>query len=123
MSSTRRRGSDIEAAAQAHLARAGLRTLARNAAYRVGEVDLVMRDGPTVVFVEVRYRQHPDFGDGAESITLAKRRRIVRAAQAFLSTHPGLADAPCRFDVVHAHGPEGAPELHWIRDAFRADDI
>lgn len=119
---TRARGALVEAAARAHLERAGLRTVATNATYRVGELDLVMREGDTLVFVEVRHRTGGRFGGGAASITAAKRRKLVLAARAFLGRHPRLADLPCRFDVVEAEGDPAAPALHWLRDAFRADD-
>ena len=122
----RARGADIEAAARVHLEREGLRPLAANARYKAGELDLVMldrgRDGDIVVFVEVRYRQHPGFGGGAASIDRGKRRRLVRAALLFLARHRALADLSCRFDVVEASGNPAAPALHWLRDAFRADD-
>lgn len=118
----RTRGAQVEAAARAYLIRAGLRPLAANARYRAGELDLVMREVETLVFVEVRYRRDARFGGGAASVDARKRRRLVRAAQLFLLAHPQLADAPCRFDVVEAEGDPAAPALHWLRDAFRADD-
>ncbi len=122
----RARGAAIEAAARAYLLRAGLREIARNASYRGGELDLVMldtaSDGGVVVFVEVRYRGNPAFGGGAMSVDAAKRRKLVRAAQLFLLSHRALANAPCRFDVIEASGDPEQPRLHWLRDAFRADD-
>ena len=120
--STRSRGASVEAAAQAHLLRAGLEPVAANAGYRVGELDLVMRDGSTLVFVEVRYRADDRYGGGAASITASKRRKLVRAASLFLASHPRWSDTSCRFDVVDACGDVDAPVLTWIRDAFRADD-
>ena len=134
----RARGAAVELAVRQYLLQAGLRELASNASYRGGELDLVMldegrldgstpgnsrRDGPCVVFVEVRYRSHGGFGGGAESVDVGKRRRLVRAAQLFLAAHRELCDAPCRFDVVAADGDPQAPRLTWLRDAFRADDI
>lgn len=123
----RKRGQAVEAAARELLRRAGLTDLAANALYRGGELDLVMRDAtrpgtPTVVFVEVRYRQSQLFGGGAASVDAGKRRRLVHAAMRFLQDHPALADAPCRFDVIDAQGDPAAPRLTWIRDAFRADE-
>ena len=118
----RARGAAVEDAARRHLVAAGLRELAANANYRGGELDLVMRDGACVVFVEVRYRRHAGFGGGAASVDAGKRRRLLHAAQAFLAAHPVLRDAPCRFDVVDASGDPAAPTLRWLRDAFRADD-
>jgi putative endonuclease len=124
----RARGAAIEAAAHAYLRTAGLSDVATHANYRVGELDLVMfdgngRDGGALVFVEVRYRQDPRFGGGAASVNASKRRKLVHAAQMFLLAHREYANAPCRFDVVEADGDPDAPNLTWLRDAFRADDI
>src|SRR5690606_20665867 len=118
----RARGAAVEAAARAHLERSGLRTLAANVGYRGGELDLVMADGATVVFVEVRCRAGNAFGGGLASVDAGKRRRLVRAAQLYLSAHPRLAQAPCRFDVVDASGDPSAPRIDWLKDAFRLDD-
>ena len=117
----RTRGDAVEAAARAHLLRAGLREVAANANYRLGELDLVMRDGTGLVFVEVRYRGNAAFGGGAMSVDARKQRKLIAAAQMFLLAHHTFADAPCRFDVVEAEGDPAAPVLHWIKDAFRAD--
>lgn len=122
MSETRRRGAGVEAAARRHLLRAGLGDVAANAGYRLGELDLVMRDGETLVFIEVRYRASDAYGGGAESVDRGKRRRIVRAAELFLLQHPALAEDWCRFDVIEATGDPQAPELTWHRDAFRIGD-
>ena len=116
------RGDAVEAAALAHLQARGLRLISRNAAARGGEIDLVMTDGDALVFVEVRYRASDAFGGGAASVDAGKRRRLVRAAQAFLQRHPEHADAPCRFDVVAASGDPATPMLEWLQDAFRVDD-
>jgi len=123
----RRRGAMTEAAARAYLLQSGLRDVAANANYRIGELDLVMldesgRDGATLVFVEVRYRRDARYGGGAASVDFNKRRKLVRAAQLFLVGHREFANASCRFDVVEADGDPDAPRLNWLRDAFRADD-
>ena len=124
----RRRGAMVEAAARRYLLRNGLREVAANANFRRGELDLVMldedaRNEATLVFVEVRYRRSTAFGGGAASVDAGKRRKLVMAAQQFLLAHPQHARAPCRFDVVEADGDPEAPRLHWLRDAFRADDL
>ncbi|QNN45658.1 YraN family protein [Thermomonas brevis] len=118
----RARGDAVETAALAYLEARGLRLLARNASARGGELDLVMQDGAALMFVEVRYRGSDAFGGGAASVDAGKRRRLVRAAQAYLLGHPRHADAPCRFDVVAASGDPAAPAFDWLRDAFRVDD-
>jgi putative endonuclease len=122
------RGAAVEAAACAYLQRAGLRGIAANANYRGGELDLVMldesgRDADCIVFIEVRYRSHGGFGGGAASIDAGKRRKLIHAAQWFLAAHREYANAPCRFDVIEASGDPAAPQLNWLRDAFRADDF
>jgi putative endonuclease len=122
LTSTRARGAAIEAAARDFLLGRGLGAVAANANYRFGELDLVMLDGDTLVFVEVRYRRSAGFGGGAASVDAGKRRKLVKAAQAFLLAHRALADAPCRFDVIDASGDPAAPAFAWLRDAFRADD-
>jgi len=114
---TKAAGDAAEDRALAHLRDAGLRLVARN--YRTpgrggGEIDLVMRDGATLVFVEVRRRGRADFGGAAASIGSAKRRRLVFAARLFLLRYP--APPPCRFDVVAVQ--EG--RLQWLRAAFDA---
>lgn len=114
------RGAAVEAAAQTYLRTQGLSPITRNARYRGGELDLIMRDGDTTVFVEVRYRASVGFGGGAASVDLRKRRKLVLAAQLFLGAHPALAAQPCRFDVVEASGDP--PQLRWLRDAFRLED-
>ena len=121
------RGTRAEAAALEHLLRAGLHEVAANVGYRGGELDLVMldrsgRDGDTLVFVEVRYRQSRAYGGGAASVDSGKRRRLVHAAQLFLGEHREYAHVACRFDVVEADGDPQAPRITWLRDAFRADD-
>jgi len=115
-------GARIERAASAFLQQRGLIEIAANARYRDGELDLVMRDGATLAFVEVRHRRSDGHGGGAASVDASKRRRLVRAAQRFLLAHPQFAELPCRFDVVEAGGDPDAPALNWLRDAFRADD-
>jgi len=110
-------GARYEDIALAHLERAGLALIARNYTCRYGEIDLVMRDCDVVVFVEVRYRSAGRFGDGVDSITAAKRTKLVRAAGAFLAEHPRLAAAACRFDVL-AIGDASA--IDWRQNAFEA---
>ena len=108
-------GRDAETRAEAMLKRAGLKTVTRNFRCRGGEIDLVMRDGEHLVFVEVRYRSHSDFGGAAGSIGTKKQRRVILAAGHFLQS--SRWSGPCRFDVVaFEHGHDG----HWIRDAFGA---
>ena len=116
--STRSAGAAFEDIALTHLERAGLQLIARNYSCRYGEIDLVMRERGTVVFVEVRYRRGSLFGDGIDSVHAGKRAKLVRAAEVFLINHPRLADAACRFDVIAISGDAAAPALDWRRNAF-----
>jgi putative endonuclease len=109
-----RRGEPAENLAAAFLARRGLTILERNYRCRFGEIDIVARSGPLLVFVEVRARRSEAFGGAAGSITAAKRRRLVAAARHYLATR--RVDRACRFDVVLVRGAE--PQLEWLTDAF-----
>ena len=93
------------------LRRAGLRILARNWRCRHGEIDLIAEEGGTLVFAEVRMRSGGGFGGAAESVTAAKRERLLAAARLYLS---GRAEVPARFDVFLVDGAR----VEWIRDAF-----
>lgn len=115
-----RLGERYEALACEHLQASGLRLLARNFSTRHGELDLVMRDRDTLVFVEVRYRAGNRHGDGADSITARKRQRLVIAAEQYRQAHPRIAALACRFDVVALSGPAQTPQIDWLRNAFDA---
>jgi len=106
-------GARAEEQAARFLAGRGLKILVRNYRCRGGEIDLVCRDGATLVFVEVRLRTHPGFGGAAASITPAKQRRIALAANHYLAGKPLPA---CRFDAVLLDGAS----IDWIRNAFDA---
>lgn len=105
------RGVRAEAAAARLLERHGLAIVERNYRIRGGEIDLIARDGASLVFVEVRMRSSERFGGAAASIDARKRARIVRAAQHYLLRRGAPA---CRFDAVLVT-PRG---IEWIRDAF-----
>jgi putative endonuclease len=95
----------------------GLTILTRNFRTRGGEIDLVARDGATLVFVEVRLRRSASHGGAAESITLAKQARMVRAAQLYLLRLRG--DPPCRFDAILLDALD-ASRIEWLRDIATA---
>jgi putative endonuclease len=114
-------GDLYEQRACAELERAGLTLLVRNYTTRHGELDLIMRDRDTVVFVEVRYRVRAGHGDATTSVTRSKQDKLIRTAQLWLAAHPQHARRPCRFDVVSYDGPAGAPQMHWLKGAFEAE--
>jgi putative endonuclease len=107
-------GKLAEAISAGYLQARGLRLLERNYRCRLGEIDLILADGPSLVFTEVRLRRNRDFGGAAASITAAKRQRILLAARHYLSGRP---EQPCRFDVMllDALDPD---HIEWIKDAF-----
>lgn len=111
-------GSQAESLAQAHLERHGLRLITRNWLCRQGELDLVMLDGDTVVFVEVRYRRHAAWGGALESVDARKQARLCAAAEAFLQQQSRWGRHPCRFDVVALQPGDPSPALEWIKNAF-----
>ena len=114
-------GLDGEDAAVAELERRGYEIVARRYRTRLGELDIVARDGDVLVFVEVKARSSPAFGDGLEAITGDKRRRLVRMAHEYVWLN-GVDEVPCRFDVVaidvRGLGRERRLVLDVIRDAF-----
>jgi putative endonuclease len=111
-------GDRGERAAARYLRRQGLRVLARGYRTPLGEIDLIAREGDTLVFVEVKTRAS---GSPAEAVTAEKQRRLTLAALRFLKEH-GLLECRCRFDVVALVWPEGrgTPAVEHLRDAFPA---
>lgn len=113
-------GSHAEQLAERFLARRGLTLVARNYRCRRGEIDLVMHDTESLVFVEVRRRASRAFGGGLASVDARKQARLVAAAEHYLMTHRIGDDRPCRFDVVAVDGPAGRATIEWVRGAFDA---
>lgn len=114
---TRQRGLAAEEQACRYLEMRGLELVERNYHCRGGEIDLVMRDGDCLVFVEVRLRRSSRYGSGAESVDQRKQQKLIHAARHYLQVrHPG--DSPARFDVVALSGRGKQPEIQWIPNAF-----
>ncbi len=114
------RGRDAEDRACDYLLGKGLTLLRRNYRSRRGEIDLVLRDTGSLVFVEVRYRRQAGFGSAAESVDRHKRTRLSACAKQYLQDFPNVAGLSCRFDVVAIDGPDYS--IEWIRDAFGVDE-
>lgn len=116
-------GNAQESKAAHYLRSQGLKLLCRNYRSRYGEIDLIMTDSNTLVFVEVRYRRSEHFGGALNSVTSIKQKKIRRTAAYYLQSHPQL-QCSCRFDVIGlthttttaVHGAK----LHfdWIKNAF-----
>ena len=112
-------GKTGEDLACAELTRLGYAILARRYRTRRGEIDIIARDGPTIVFVEVKARESHAFGEAAEAVTRLKRHRITELALDYIMRHR-LSDCPCRFDVVSIHFEAGIPVVEVLRNAFDA---
>ncbi len=114
----RARGSRIERLAADWLVARGLVLLAANQQFKGGELDLVMRDGETLVFVEVRHRTDSRHGHPLETITATKQRRLIHAARFYLARN--RLSCPCRFDALAVTGTPPALDFDWVQSAFDA---
>lgn len=113
--STLARGHHYEAQARAWLEAHGLRWVASNHRCRFGEIDLIMTDQGSLVFVEVRYRRSARHGGAPASVDARKQQKLVTTARHYLSRHP--SERPCRFDVIAI---DGENVIRWIKGAFDA---
>ncbi len=109
-------GVIAEKKALAYLRKQGLTLLHQNYYCRFGEVDLIMLDEDTLVFIEVRYRKNGDFGGALASINQTKQRKIIKTASHYLTQ---LTSEPyCRFDAIALNDSDNTPL--WVKDAFQA---
>jgi ribonuclease HII len=116
----RAEGSFYESLIPGYLARKGYQVLERNFQTRTGEIDLIARDGETLVFVEVKKRSTQEFGSAASAVDARKRKHLTLAALEYLSRFPTPVD--CRFDVVALEtGPDEATHLEHFPNAFEMD--
>ena len=106
-------GREAEDTAFEYLRKQGLSKIERNYRCRFGEIDLIMRDDETVVFVEVRMRSSSRFGGALESIDARKKQKLLTTARHYMAARGGIPD--CRFDAVLLNGDS---QIEWIRDAF-----
>jgi putative endonuclease len=110
-------GEQAEQLAAHYLQQHGLKLIEQNYRSRFGEIDLIMRDGATMVFIEVRLRKHAGFGGAAASIDARKQKRIINTAQQYIA---GLVRVPpCRFDAVLLDDAQGK-RMQWLKNAFDA---
>ncbi len=116
-------GRSAEQLAAAYLVRQGLTLVASNHRARVGELDLVMREGQTLVIIEVRSRTSARVATPAETVDRHKQRRIILATQHFILQNRCYRDWPLRFDVVAVTGELVTAEIRWIRAAFTLNDM
>lgn len=105
-------GNAAEQLALTYLEQKGLRLLEKNYACRLGEIDLIMEDDSCLIFIEVRLRTNPHYGTGAETVTFAKQKKIIKTAQFFLLGYD-IGNRDCRFDVISID-----QDIDWIQHAF-----
>ena len=113
-------GAMFEKLAERALRARGLHIVEKNYRCRLGEIDLICREGNVLVFVEVRYRSRTGFASSADSIDYWKQRRLLLAAQYYLQRR-GISDrVPCRIDVVAFDGRQAEAEdrIQWLRNAI-----
>jgi len=109
-------GDDAEVLAISYLQQQGLKLVDRNYHCRRGEIDIIMEDAGTLIFIEVKYRQSDQFGSAAEMVTPQKQQKIITTALHYLQQHK--LDRACRFDVVTITPKNG---MQWIKGAFEAN--
>jgi len=109
-------GEQGEASAISYLIKHNLRLVEQNFRAKQGEIDLIMKEQETLVFIEVRLRSQSSHGSSLESITRAKQRRIIHTATLYLLQEKLYDQVDCRFDVI---GIDGEGEITWIKDAFQ----
>lgn len=111
----RQQGAEFEYQARLFLEAQGLVFIAANQQFRCGELDLIMQDQQTLVFVEVRQRSNPYFGDAVASVNATKQQKWIRAANLWLAKHDrSLEDTDCRFDLI-AFGAT-PKQLQWLQN-------
>jgi len=140
MSHTLTTGKSAEEFAKQYLQRHGLTLVGQNYRCKYGEIDLIMRDKNTTVFVEVRFRKSQRYGSGAESVDHHKQRKLLATASHYLQSHADAAKRPCRFDVMSLTRPpaqrgarrgeqcetqretqfESSYDVQWIADAIQS---
>lgn len=109
-------GTEAEQFAAHFLQQQGLQLIASNYQCKFGEIDLVMRDHQSLVFVEVRLRSNQNFGNAASSITASKQQKLIRTAEHYLQQHGNSA---CRFDAI-VMSKADSQHIEWIKNAFDA---
>ncbi len=117
---TQKRGAWAESKAQDYLLQQGLRLIKKNFNCRFGEIDLIMLEGDTLAFIEVRCRAVNALVGAVESVDAGKQQRLIRSAEYYLQRHPGHAWRICRFDVLGLTGSRSSQQIEWIKDAFQA---
>ena len=112
-------GQQGEQDALLYLQTQGLQLVQKNYRCRVGEIDLIMRDGDTLAFIEVRFRANTAHGSGAETVDYRKQQKIIKTAHVFLQQSKKYQQLNCRFDVVSVTLEHKSLSADWVKDAFQ----
>jgi putative endonuclease len=118
---TNNTGAAAELRAEHYLQQQGLTTRAKNYRTKQGEIDLIMSEGATLIFVEVRLRSNKQFTSAAETVDYRKQQKLIKTAQQFLQEQGLLDKASCRFDVIALNKlTDDNAHIDWIKNAFGA---
>ena len=113
------KGQITESYAEQYLSKQGLRLIERNFYSRQGEIDLIMLDGDTYVFIEVKYRKSKEFGGAIAAVSASKQKKIKHCVTFYLhQSDLNEYNTPCRIDVVALEGNIAQPDVTWLKNAF-----
>lgn len=113
-------GKRAERLALHYLKQQGLTFIAKNFTCAMGEIDLIMQDQHSLVFIEVRLRHRDDFATGLVSVNQTKQRKIIKTALFYLQSYPLPPDKTCRFDVIGLSSLS-LKDLTWVKNAFTVE--
>ena len=125
MVTTSEQGQYTESLACEYLKNKGFKLIEKNFTCRLGEIDLIMKDNNSFVFVEVRYRRNNNFGSGVESVTASKQKKLIKTASLYLQQHDKLNKYASRFDIISITGNIETSNInnidfYWVENAFGA---
>lgn len=111
-------GQKAETFAARYLKHQGLKLLERNFTSSFGEIDLIMKDNETLVFIEVKFRTDSDWADAVETVTISKQQKIIKTAKHYKQKHKISEYIACRFDVIAIDNELNAENTEWFKHAF-----
>ncbi|NNM59920.1 MAG: YraN family protein [Legionellales bacterium] len=118
-SPSQKNGAVAEAFAERYLKRQGLILIEKNFSCKLGEIDLIMQENETLVFIEVRHRVSAAYGNAVETVTREKQNKIIKASTLFMMKHKLLEKKSVRFDVFALQGKlASSPQINWVKQAF-----
>lgn len=118
---SRAKGAKVETLACKFLKTQGLKIIERNFTQKTGEIDIIALEKNMLVFIEVRFRQNQNFGQGYETVDYRKQQKIINTADLYLSRKKQFQNHTCRFDIISASTYNGELQFKWLKQAFDAD--